>query len=281
MLVSQEEKLAWVTEHYWDRFLDPSAEYPCDSSLVNGVKKDEVEENFGMWVTLIEKMCPLPQGIKSAGILFDRAEAFDKARPGTNVFGFLTDMAAKYLYDPNSPVRDEDIYLAYVSRLAKSPSVPDSLRQSFVWQARLCSLNRRGSVAADFSFLEASGRKRTLHGVKSPYTLLIFSNPGCQECERMIEELSSPTVISMIGERKLAVVDIYIDEDIAHWKAHAGEYPGTWTVGYDSEMIIRRDLLYNVRAIPSMYLLDKDKKVLLKDAPSDRIIAALEEINNQ
>ena len=41
------------------------------------------------------------------------------------------------------------------------------------------------------------------------------------------------------------------------------------------------DLLYNVRAIPSLYLLDRDKTVLLKDAPEDRVFAALHAIAGQ
>ena len=36
------------------------------------------------------------------------------------------------------------------------------------------------------------------------------------------------------------------------------------------------DKSYHIRAIPSMYLLDADKTVLLKDAPVERILRALE-----
>jgi hypothetical protein len=52
-------------------------------------------------------------------------------------------------------------------------------------------------------------------------------------------------------------------------------YPEEWYNGFDPDFAIRNETLYNVRAIPSLYLLDKDKTVLLKDAPEDRIFAAI------
>ena len=35
------------------------------------------------------------------------------------------------------------------------------------------------------------------------------------------------------------------------------------------------DQIYNVRAIPSLYLLDREKRVILKDAPQDKVFEKL------
>ena len=45
--------------------------------------------------------------------------------------------------------------------------------------------------------------------------------------------------------------------------------------GYDASHIIREDILYCIRAIPSLYLLDADKRILLKDPPVERVLQAL------
>ena len=39
-----------------------------------------------------------------------------------------------------------------------------------------------------------------------------------------------------------------------------------WGNGYDKGQVLTHGLLYDLSSIPSFYLLDKDKKVLLKDA---------------
>ena len=56
-------------------------------------------------------------------------------------------------------------------------------------------------------------------------------------------------------------------------------YPDEWYNGFDPDFVIRTDILYNVRASPSLYLLDKDKTVLMKDAVTDRVLNYLANIN--
>ena len=46
--------------------------------------------------------------------------------------------------------------------------------------------------------------------------------------------------------------------------------PG-WIDAYDAEQTILNQNLYDLKAIPTLYLLDKDKKVLLKDASVGQI----------
>ena len=70
-------------------------------------------------------------------------------------------------------------------------------------------------------------------------------------------------------------MNVYIDEDLKSWREYMPVYPREWLNGYDASHIIREDVLYCVRAIPSLYLLDSDKRILLKDPPLDRVLQAL------
>jgi hypothetical protein len=76
----------------------------------------------------------------------------------------------------------------------------------------------------------------------------------------------------MIAARKIAVLNIYIDEDLEAWRSYMPIYPENWYNGFDPDFVIRMDQLYNVRAIPSLYLLDKDKTVIMKDAVTGNVI---------
>ena len=42
--------------------------------------------------------------------------------------------------------------------------------------------------------------------------------------------------------------------------------PSSWINAYDAGARISKEELYDLKAIPSMYLLDRDKRVLAKDA---------------
>ena len=80
-----------------------------------------------------------------------------------------------------------------------------------------------------------------------------------------------PRISHMIATGLLAVLNIYIDEDLDAWRSYMPIYPDEWYNGFDPDFVVRNEVLYNVRAIPSLYLLDSEKIVLLKDAPEERL----------
>lgn len=281
MITSMEDAAEYLALNYWDDFTDTSRLYPCDSSIVNGVRKTEVEQAVAEWISILGQV-PSGSAEEAVGRLFDRVSACEAKDTSSNVFEMMSAMVGKYLYDPNSPMRNEDLYLPFVTGLASYPGFTQEQREAYGYDARMCALNRTGTPAADFEFCDRSGRTRTLYSLKADFTLLFFSNPGCEACKYIMEELESdPALGSLISSGRLAVANIYIDEDIRSWYGYQGIYPDEWYNGYDPNSVIRTDLLYNVRAIPSLYLLDRSKNVILKDATDARVLACLHDIAEQ
>jgi Uncharacterized protein SCO1/SenC/PrrC, involved in biogenesis of respiratory and photosynthetic systems len=278
MYTEPTERTSYALNHFWDHFTDTSRVYACDSLTVNGVAMEALDSQMGLFTTLLQQM-PLEEAGKAVVRLYDRAESFERKYPESNVFEQLSRLTNHYLYDPNSPVRNEDLYWYYVDRLGKSDLIDSGYRMGYEWDARNCRKNRVGTPAADFSFTDTNGRIRTLYGVKAEYTVLIFGNPGCNACQEIMAAMSSsPDISALIDAGRLKVVDVYIDQEVDDWKAHIDEYPKNWINGYDHGYTIRTDLVYNVRGIPSVYLLDKDKTVLMKDAPQEQVLGALENL---
>ena len=69
----------------------------------------------------------------------------------------------------------------------------------------------------------------------------------------------------------LTILTVYPDEDLDEWLAYLPNMPATWVHGYDKGMRVSREKLYDIRAIPTIYLLDRDKMVILKDASVDDV----------
>ena len=267
MMEEPHERLEYVVLHFWDAF--SKGDYPTDSLIIRGVKKEEVESQMGVFSTLLREV-PLPVGEKAMEALFGCA-ASDPA-----AFEPIAALTSRYFFDPNSPVRSEALYLPFVRRMASSPLVKPEMKGAYEWDARMCALNRPGMPATDFNFIDTAGRSRTLYGVKAEYILLVFGNPDCTACRELVADMSaSPEISALEASGRLKVVDIYIDQEIEAWKAKAASYPKNWINGYDPAFIIRQDLIYNIRAIPSIYLLDSQKRVILKDAPEDYALEVL------
>ena len=275
MMEDPQDRAEYMAQNMWNSLTDPSRTYPCDSLLVSGVRRADVEQKFANW-TQVLRMSSRPVAEKSVSRLYDRALACEKKDTSSNVFETFASLVDKYLFDPNSPLRDEDLYGAYASRLAAYEGYTEVQKEKYARDARLCALNKVGTKAADFRFADRRGKIRTLYGVEAPYTLLFFSNPGCEACMSIINVLKEdPQISSMISSGRLKVLNIYIDEDLDAWRSYMPVYPDEWYNGFDPDFVIRNETLYNVRAIPSLYLLDSDKTVLLKDAPENRMFEYL------
>ncbi len=271
MMTEAQDIAGYLAVNFWNGLTDPEREYPCDSSLVSGVSRDEVEKRFADWVMILN-MLPRDEADKAVSKLYDRAAACERKDTSSNVFDTFNDLAVRYFYDPNSPVRNEDHYHAYVKRLATYEGLDEAERGKYEFETSMTGLNRTGTVAADFRFSDRNGRMYTLHGIKAPMTLLFFSNPGCNACMDIINVLKGePSIAGMIADGRLAVLNIYIDEDLQAWKDYMPVYPEEWYNGFDPDFVIRNDSIYNVRAIPSLYLLDGEKRVILKDAHENMV----------
>lgn len=275
MITEPAERLVWLGQHFWDRFTATDSLYFCDSVTVNGVTLENLEKQMGIFASILQEV-PLSDGVRSMEVFYERLEAFQMAKPAGNVLPQTVALATRYFYDPNSPVRSEDLYLPFVTRLAASALIDPDYRMGYEWDAEKCALNRTGTKAADFVFVDTEGRRRTLYGIKAHRILLIFGNPDCTACKEIQETFTQyPELSAQIADGTLKVVDIYIDEDIELWKARKAAYPASWINGYDPGFSIRTDLIYNVRAVPSLYLLDENKTVLLKDAVPEKVLQAL------
>ena len=276
----------YAIEHYWDGFLNGDG--PTTPKAVLGVLDEEVEQALANYIALLsevkndatpDNLDPLKNAQKGVRRFFSKLEARQLADTSSNTYLRMTELVTKYLYDPNSPLRDEDLYLPFAEAAAESACTSGDMRNAYRYEARQCRTNTFGSKVPDFSYSDIKGHKGTLYGVKADYTMLFFSNPGCESCKQIIHDVMSRNYIeSMISNRRLAVVNIYIDEEVAKWREYSPNYPASWINGYDFTFSLRDSGKYDIRAIPSLYLLDSDKRVLMKDADTEKVLKFLDKI---
>ncbi len=271
LMTDPQDVAEYLAMNYWNGITNPTREYPCDSVLVSGVDFGDVEQKFADWTSVLD-MLPYEKAEKAVSKLYERAVSCERKDSSSNVFETFNFLTYKYLYSPNSPLRNEDYYHAYVVRLASYEGFAPEMKGKYEYEAKMTGLNQVGTVAADFRFSDKKGKIRRLHEIEAPMTLLFFSNPGCEACMEIIQTLKGdPKISQMISSGSLAVLNIYIDEDIQAWRDYMPVYPEEWYNGFDPDFILRNDTIYNIRAIPSLYLLDKDKRVLFKDAEINKL----------
>lgn len=174
-------------------------------------------------------------------------------------------LAELYLYNPASPVRDEKQYIAYLESLLAVDSLPELMRETGEEYLRLALLNRQGSVANDFRYIDRNGKQQSLHGTEAEKLLLVFYDPECTHCNDILDMLANDERINGAVEAGgLKVLAIYAEGKRDVWEKDKDSMPANWQVGYDLTGILDSEL-YDLPAMPTLYLLDSDKRVILKD----------------
>jgi thiol-disulfide isomerase/thioredoxin len=180
-------------------------------------------------------------------------------------FLYFTEMADKYLYEPNSPVRNEELYIPVLETMIQTNLLSDTEKMLPKHRLKNAYKNRVNTKAVDFQYADRAGKTGSLYRIEAEYLLLFFNEPGCPSCKETIGSIrQSPVMNVFASEGRLKVLSIYTGKEVDEWKAHYGNYPSGWTNGYDRLQTI--ETLYDLRAIPTLYLLDRNKTVLLKDA---------------
>ena len=102
---------------------------------------------------------------------------------------------------------------------------------------------------------------------------MIFYTPGYPECGRIEEYIPRSEVFApLIASGRLKVLAIYPGEDAEAWREHLPQMPAGWTAGH-APMGKDGTAAYDLPGIPALYLLDRDKTVLVRNRPVDVIEA--------
>ena len=173
---------------------------------------------------------------------------------------------------PSSPYRNEERYIDFLNRFLAVDTLSEELRLRAEDRLRRASLNRRGTIANDFEFIDRNGRRGTLHGTQCHNIMLIFYDPECPHCGDILRELANaPGINGAIADGALTVLAIYTEGKRDVWDSTKAAMPANWTVGYDLTGILDREL-YDIPAMPIIYLLDSTHTVLLKDPDYRKLI---------
>ena len=252
LLNTPESRADYLVRHYWEN---------VDFADTTYLDHREVMEQA--WVDYIDIMKLVPEETAISAI----TQMYKDAGKKKKVFFYFTDLAEKYLYDPNSPMWNEELYIPVLDAMLESTVLDDTEKILPKGRRELAEQNRPGRQAEDFTYTLVSGKSGTLYGVKADYTLLFINNPGCHACEEGIKELKqAPAINKEFEAGNLKILSVYPDEDKEEWERHLSDFPKEWINGYDKKLMIKEKNLYDLKAIPTLYLLDKNKKVLLKDA---------------
>ncbi len=262
-ITSSEERGKFLVMHYWDRF---------DFSNERLISRPEItEQAFVDYIHILQNYVSWEDAKKSLHYTLNKMKENDA------MHAYFASLFEKYLYEPNSPFRNEEFYLVVLKQLTKSSSLSKAEKSKYKFQLSMVNKNRVGKKAANFNYTLASGETLSLYSIKSDYLLLIFFDPECSTCDAVIRQIKESESINNAMKMNsptrtmLTVLTVYPGENINEWFDYLPQLPTEWVNAYDQGMVITKKNLYDINAYPILYLLDKNKKVILKDSSLEAV----------
>ncbi len=242
------ERAEYLRTHYWDTF-----DF-ADTLFIARADTLHMLDAFASYVALGADSVAMADLVRRASV----------SRPMLDYFGML---AERVLHDPNSPLRDVERYIPVLRGKLASPWYDTLERLGPETELRLALRNRVGEQAGDFRCTLASGATTRLYDLRADYTLLLLTDPDCPMCRRTTEEmLASPRLNELAERGTLRILTLYSGEDTAAWRRSLSHAPRGWLHACDAACTVRDEGIYDLRALPALYLLDREKRVLVKDS---------------
>ena len=255
-IVDPTARADYAATHFWRQFAF------ADTTLL---RPDYAEQALSDFLTLLRYASPEARQQAVDGWL-------DMAEGTPRTYHYFAEEAERYLYDAHSPLRDEGLCQLVVAHVARSAVAGEGLRSRARFLQELLARNGVGQPATDFSYETADGSVARLAATAADRQLaLLFYDADCQQCRDAVFRLRYCSPVNLaIAEGRLAVLAVCVEGDRGQWLAARGDLPPTWIVGRDLTGL-RDHALYDLQALPVLYLLDADKRVVLKNAGVEQL----------
>lgn len=185
-------------------------------------------------------------------------------------------MAENALYSDNAEYWSDELYLKFLEPIILNKKVPAADRARYEHQYSILSKSMEGMIAPAAEYTTRHGAKHNINSQLAEFVILFFNDPECEDCSMIKLRLDADAKTNMlIAAGRLKIVAISITEPSEQWKTMVKDYPFEWEIGASPEI----DSIYDIRNTPSIYLLDKNHRIVAKNVNIDVLLRAIGSLN--
>lgn len=262
-LTTPTERANYLALHYWDHY-----DF-TDNTLIGN--QDVSEQGFYNYISIMS-------GVTQQREAFDRLAG--KITRNDKMLNYFLDLADQYLAESHSPLYDEELYIIMLNSILSVQHLDATKRIQVQYKLDMAMKNRIGEVAADITMLLRDGTYTTLSSIKSnQYILLYMGNPDCNVCNFAKHQLLASAIIThLVSCGDLAIISLCIEGCTQAWQDIPA--PGGWIDACDENQAIYEEEIYDIAQVPSFYLLDHERKVILRDVHVEYLLQYLSSQKN-
>ena len=255
-LRSVEQRAGYLSEHYWDNynfadtlllkskevteqgfvnFIDILNRFNLDYASKGVAHKDIAQKDITQ--KDITQKGIAQKDITQQGIACFTRKAFSNAAAKER----FENLIEHYFEDQLSPVRNDRVYLMFLEEMKNSPCFDETEKERIAFKIKTTNKNLPGDIAINFKFKDENGKEHQLSDYKDQKVILYFYDPDCENCHEVSAWLKQQTIPADIK-----VLKMIADNHISY--------------------------MYSLKNMPTIFLLDKENKVILKDCTAQELI---------
>lgn len=265
-LRSVEQRAGYLSEHYWDNynfadtlllkskevteqgfvnFIDILNRFNLDNAskgvahkdiAQKGITRKDITQKDITQKDIVRKDIAR-KDITQQGIACFTRKAFSNAAAKER----FENLIEHYFEDQLSPVRNDRVYLIFLEEMKKSPCFDETEKERIAFKIKTTNKNLPGDIAINFKFKDENGKEHQLSDYKDQKVILYFYDPDCENCHEVSAWLKQQTIPADIKVLKMVA-----DNHISY--------------------------IYSLKNMPTIFLLDKENKVILKDCTAQELI---------
>ena len=261
-----EQRAGYLSEHYWDNynfddtlllkskevteqgfvnFIDILNRFTLDNASKGVAHKDIAQKGIARKditqkdITRkdITQKDIARKDITQKGIACFTRKAFSNAAAKER----FENLIEHYFEDQLSPVRNDRVYLIFLEEMKNSPCFNETEKERIAFKIKTTNKNLPGDIAINFKFKDENGKEHQLSDYKDQKVILYFYDPDCENCHEVSAWLKQQTIPADIK-----VLKMIADNHISY--------------------------IYSLKNMPTIFLLDKENKVILKDCTAQELI---------
>jgi len=249
--------LTYLSEHLFDTF-------PWeDERLLN------TPVLYNKFRTLAQQLLQLDAASSIPVVL----KVLNESKKNRNMYYALFDYLEREFGNHRSPYRDELLYITMLKDILSTPDLEETRKMRYEYELNLIDKNHAGEPAQNFNILLSNGDTINLYAIDAEFLMLYFQHPDCSTCVELRNKMKNMEILNnVLASGKLKIVTIYFEDNENLWRNYLRTRAfENWMHGWDYDQHITKKRLYDVRNIPMIMVLDKDKKVIKKDLLSNEI----------
>ncbi len=251
----------YVKDHYWD-----DVSFNDDRVLRTPFFEPKLDDYFKYYVS------PEPDSI-----IAEVKYMLLSARTGKEIYPYLlTKFTNKYI-NPEYMGQDKVFVYIFENFYAKGDTsiLNSASRKTITERAYSLMANQLGLAAPALNLTDSTGKNISLYSVVAPFTMVAFYDPNCGHCKEEIPRLDSMYTAKWKA-KGVAIYSVNIYEnEVPAWKKFIAEknLSKTWVHVFQTKEAKQAEekagvpnyrQLYDISKTPTIYLLDKDKRIVAK-----------------